>query len=202
MSERKRGSVSSTDPVIEGVNDSEPIDLGSAGKIHVYWQVIGMFDAIKWAEFRLDETSSKIFGPESLVMYRHVDVGAIRGLALSKMQPHQKGYPELHQHDAPTEDQVRRAWIDSQDDRTDGESLDPQLKSFAHRARGESTSDFYQRVATFYRTAAPATGRPIKALGDAADIPKTTAARWVREARLRGYLEPTLRGRVKNDEAK
>ena len=61
---------------------------------------------------------------------------------------------------------------------------------------GESADDFYRRVAAFYRAALERDGKPTAAIVATAGVPKTTAARWVREARQRGFLPPTHRGRT------
>lgn len=66
------------------------------------------------------------------------------------------------------------------------------------RDKGESVEDFYRRVADAYRTLASDDGKPTTALANVAGVNKNTAARWVHEARRRGYLEPTTRGKVKS----
>jgi hypothetical protein len=64
------------------------------------------------------------------------------------------------------------------------------------RGKGESVEDFYRRVANAYRILAGEDGKPTTALANVAGVNKNTAARWVHEARKRGYLEPTTRGKV------
>lgn len=54
---------------------------------------------------------------------------------------------------------------------------------------------FYSHVATAYRQYAE-TGAPAKTIADEAGVPVTTAHRWVREARQRGFLPPARRGKV------
>ncbi|HEX7277794.1 MAG TPA: hypothetical protein VF244_10510 [Acidimicrobiales bacterium] len=58
--------------------------------------------------------------------------------------------------------------------------------------------DFYRQVAEVYRAAAAAGHPPAREIATAADsggtpVPASTAHRWIREARRRGYLPP---GRV------
>jgi hypothetical protein len=48
--------------------------------------------------------------------------------------------------------------------------------------------EFYERVAAAYRVAAARTGRPVRAIAAEAGVPRSTAARWVKEARRRGKL--------------
>jgi len=55
-------------------------------------------------------------------------------------------------------------------------------------SRGYS-NDFYERVADSYRSALLVTGRrPVVAIANEAGVPRSTAARWVKEARHRGLL--------------
>lgn len=71
------------------------------------------------------------------------------------------------------------------------------MPKFRVRGKDETVEAFYERVADFYRVAAVATGKPTLALGQAGGVPKTTAARWVREARWRGFLPTTSKGQVR-----
>lgn len=64
------------------------------------------------------------------------------------------------------------------------------------RRDGESPDDFYRRVAKVYRALTPTSGRPTTEIARLADVPRSTAARWVRQARLRKFLPPTSQGRV------
>ncbi|HEU5279979.1 MAG TPA: helix-turn-helix domain-containing protein [Gaiellaceae bacterium] len=62
---------------------------------------------------------------------------------------------------------------------------------------------FYVQVAERYRAAQRAgTGRraPVQAIADEAGVPRTTAARWVKEARARGKL-PDAPGQGKVSDA-
>jgi hypothetical protein len=55
---------------------------------------------------------------------------------------------------------------------------------------------FYKTVARIYEAAVRATGKPVEAVALAYEAPRTSAANWVREARVRGYLPPTTKGRA------
>lgn len=58
------------------------------------------------------------------------------------------------------------------------------------------TEMFYREVATFYRHFERTTGKPTSGIAQAGNVPHSTAARWVREARKRGFLAPaTKRGK-------
>jgi hypothetical protein len=54
---------------------------------------------------------------------------------------------------------------------------------------------FYKRVAEVYRELVGWTNRPAVELAEANGVPVTTAHRWVKEARRRGFLPPGQKGR-------
>jgi hypothetical protein len=56
---------------------------------------------------------------------------------------------------------------------------------------GRYPDSFYERVAEAYRTAVKTKKPPNQTIAEANDVPTTTVARWVREARTRGILEPS-----------
>lgn len=64
------------------------------------------------------------------------------------------------------------------------------------RAGGETVDDFYRRVARSYEYLAGVTGKPTTSMALQAQVSKETAARWVHQARKRGYLAATTRGKV------
>ena len=56
---------------------------------------------------------------------------------------------------------------------------------------------FYQRVAQAFETAVAAGEPPGRTIATANKVPDTTTARWIREARRRGFLAPAqARGRI------
>jgi hypothetical protein len=63
----------------------------------------------------------------------------------------------------------------------------PAPKLSPPRGRGYG-DEFYERVATAYRDALRRGERPVEALRLQANVPRSTAARWVKEARRRGLL--------------
>ncbi len=57
--------------------------------------------------------------------------------------------------------------------------------------------DFFRAVAFAYRDAAVRGLNPVQTLADDAGAPHSTVARWIAQARARGYLPPAGRGQVK-----
>lgn len=55
---------------------------------------------------------------------------------------------------------------------------------------------FYRMVAFIYTEASSGSGKPVEAVADRFNAPRTSAANWIREARVRGYLPPTTKGRA------
>lgn len=75
-----------------------------------------------------------------------------------------------------------------------GKKIEPPLKD-AQQVRRPSISrpkklddEFLSRVANFYLIAISLNERPIKELSEAAQVPRETAARWIKLARTRGFL--------------
>ena len=60
--------------------------------------------------------------------------------------------------------------------------------------------DFLSRVAEFYRVTISLHERPIKKLSESANVPRDTAARWVKLARERGFLSSPKREGESNDD--
>jgi hypothetical protein len=56
--------------------------------------------------------------------------------------------------------------------------------------------EFYATVASTYRHLVTASARPVAELADANDVPRSTAHRWVKEARRRGMLPPGRPGKA------
>src|SRR5690349_17720109 len=55
---------------------------------------------------------------------------------------------------------------------------------------------FYAAVASTYRHLVSETPQPVRQLAEANEVPKTTAHRWVKEARRRGMLAPGRPGKA------
>lgn len=91
----------------------------------------------------------------------------------------------------PTDSQVGQAWRALPGPA--GTALD---LVFDPRQPGEEVEAFYARVAAAYRALATINRKPTTSLAARAGVSKQTAARWIHEARRRGHLEQTTRGRV------
>jgi hypothetical protein len=64
------------------------------------------------------------------------------------------------------------------------------------RPDGTDPERFYRLVAEAYREYAEETRAVAHRIAEEADVPVTTAHRWIREARARGFLPPGRKGRV------
>jgi hypothetical protein len=64
------------------------------------------------------------------------------------------------------------------------------------RPDGVPPEEFYPRVAAAYTEYAPQTRAPAKEIATEAEVPVTTAHRWIREARRRGFLPPAMKGKA------
>jgi hypothetical protein len=60
---------------------------------------------------------------------------------------------------------------------------------------GTKPDSFYRQVAKTYSHLARGSNRPAVELAEVNDVPVTTAHRWVKEARRRGFLPPGRKGR-------
>ncbi|WP_412538456.1 hypothetical protein R8Z50_21690 [Longispora sp. K20-0274] len=66
----------------------------------------------------------------------------------------------------------------------------------AHDVAGRRPDEFYRDVARAYRDLAQSSHRPAAELATANGVPATTAHRWVKEARRRGFLPPGRPGKA------
>lgn len=64
------------------------------------------------------------------------------------------------------------------------------------RPDGATPDEFYPRVAAAYSQYALRTTAPAKEMAAEAGVPTTTAHRWIREARRRGFLPPARKGKA------
>ncbi|MGH3769599.1 MAG: hypothetical protein ACRDTX_31380 [Pseudonocardiaceae bacterium] len=64
------------------------------------------------------------------------------------------------------------------------------------RPSGQDPENFYRLVAHVYRDHAASTRAPAKELAAEAGVPVTTAHRWIREARRRGFLPAAGKGKA------
>lgn len=72
----------------------------------------------------------------------------------------------------------------------------PRKVSIAPRGDDETPDQWYARVADIYRSLGDS-GKPTTSLAHLMGVSKDRAAQWVHQARKRGYLEATTRGKAK-----
>lgn len=119
---------------------------------------------------RLHAVALHVEGPLSAEALRSIPVGRIEALANALLHPH-AGH---------------RGW------RADARLPEPLLTTSARRRPDE----FYEAVASTYRHLAAVTHQPVLDLAEANEVPRTTAHRWVKEARRRGLLAPGRAGKA------
>lgn len=79
------------------------------------------------------------------------------------------------------------------------ETTDPALareRPPVTRGRRRHPDGFYREVARAYHDLALGSSRPAAELAEANGVPRTTAHRWIKEARRRGYLPPGRPGKT------
>lgn len=150
------------------------------------------------------ELGADIDGPFGFVAWGDVDTAALH-VPPSRLAPNLPGYPEWVHEPPPTEDEIARAWKTHAGARTRahdgprfGRKASEDAEALEHRRDDESADDFYKRVASFYVREMRTSGKPTRDIETAAGVRRPTAARWVREARARGFLRPTTKGRTRS----
>lgn len=161
---------------------------------HAHWQAINDSTLVYWESNSTSDGPIK-HTPTQLFMRGTLTWHKLQGVGLSRLTHSCPGFPEWHQVDPPSWPEVEARWCEGADAR-DRACVSVTIDEFSNcRSSSESTADFYTRVADFYTHALSETGRPTKTLASVADVPYTTAARWVRVARERGLLTATTKGR-------
>ena len=87
----------------------------------------------------------------------------------------------------------------SLDGRAGWETTDPEgarERSVDGGRRRGRPDEFYRSIARTYRESAQTSPRPVWDLADTHGVPLTTAHRWVKEARRRGFLPPGQPGKA------
>ena len=168
-----------------------------AAETQRWWTAYSADVAVYWSSItRFDGTATvSITSIAGIVFYGSINSSTLRGLQLSRLNPdagEMEGFPVWNQEHPPTDRQIRDRWAEAGLPSSTPEHL---LPEFLPRDQEESADAFYKRVAAYYSSAAVINGRPTRTIAENADVPKSTAARWVREARARGFLDPTTRGR-------
>jgi hypothetical protein len=81
-------------------------------------------------------------------------------------------------------------------DAMDPPPIDRPIGGGLSRPDGRDPEKFYRHVAAVYNLYAETTKAPARSMADEAEVPVTTVHRWIREARIRGFLPPGRKGRV------
>lgn len=172
-----------------------------------FWQAVDERTAVAWARETFGDGAEVITGLHGLVQWGDVTWQSLQDVQLSELHRFidRRGYPTWEQEQAPSEAEVREAWRRTARSRSAQlkraeaarEHVEAELRGLAERLLrgGQSVDSFYMGVAEYYQLAHMLDGKPTTAIAVAAEVPKSTAARWVREARKRGYLPPTRRGK-------
>jgi hypothetical protein len=71
----------------------------------------------------------------------------------------------------------------------------PPIRFRVPKGSGKKPDDFYRQVADAYEFLAQTTRAPAAEIARRNRVPLTTAHRWVREARTRGFLPPGQKGK-------
>jgi hypothetical protein len=119
---------------------------------------------------RLHAVALHVEGVLSAEVLRSIPVGRIEALANALLHPHAG----------------ERGW------RHEARLPDTLLLEGSRRR----SDDFYATVASIYRHLAATTHQPVVELAAANEVPRTTAHRWVKEARRRGMLAPGRPGKA------
>ena len=177
----------------------------------IYWLGISDRAAVAWEEER-DGDSVVVRGPVGLITWGQLSWQSLQDLGLSRLSSSRKGFPVWDQAEPPTKKEIEQAWKrgmkarggarfggSAQATLIKGSSASAPVPGVGPKLRlkdaGESAEDFYKRVAIHYKLAIESDGKPLQAIIESTGVTKSTAARWVREARARGFLPPTTRGR-------
>lgn len=122
------------------------------------------------ADGRLRVSSLHVEGPVTAGLLRLIPIGRIEAAANAS----------FHHAVAPAASRV-----------------DPRIPDDLRRADGRGRPDsFYESVAEIYRQLSATTAQPVAVLAEANQVPRTTAHRWVKEARRRRMLPPGRPGKA------
>jgi hypothetical protein len=140
----------------------EPFDSGSDGFLRL----------------RVREVTVTALGAEAIdsTMWRAVPLGRIENLA---NEPDNRKLLLDHLHEEIPEQVLGRP-----------RRTRLPIKLPAHPQRGDYGDKFYDRVAVAYRFFVAHDKKPAKEIAADAGVPLSTATRWIREARRRGFLAP------------
>lgn len=172
------------------------------------WQAVNDHAVARWTRVKYSTGLTETFGPDALLVY--ASEGELRRedlqIPLSRVMFRSDGeWPTWTQNDMrmpmqpPSEAEIEEAWAATERFRAKRQrSVRRKASPPAGFARkdGEEPDAFYARVADFYKAAAES-GNPVSALAEAAGVARNRAGQWVFQARKRGYLPKTTKGRTK-----
>lgn len=132
--------------------------------------------------------------PVSVVIYAPPTTELLRSLSVGALTSADDSWPRWEHAEPPTPDEVRNRWmlevVAGKGEVKYAPTVEPQLV----RRVGQTPDDFYAEVARVYEHLRTLTKRPTTGIAEAGQVPYTTAAKWVREARQRGHLAPSQKG--------
>lgn len=146
-----------------------------------HWVGVDEYTAVGFAEVEGATT------PVGLVHYAPITRTSVQALPIGEMVKPEPWMPRWDRTEPPDPDELRGDWLRAKGVRFTVSKVEshPRLE----RRDGQTADEFYSEVAGLYRRYTH-TGKPTSWIAFAGMVPHSTAARWVREARRRGHLEP------------
>ncbi|GIG61621.1 hypothetical protein Lfu02_59930 [Longispora fulva] len=155
------------------------------------------------AHGRLVLTGLRIDGEPSAELLRAIPVGRIEAAANAQLAivddrvvqaaplgPKDRSGPARPPHT------LDAGWETSDPGRAARRPTEAGSARLAHDGSGRRPDEFYRDVARAYRDLAQSSHRPAAELAAANGVPATTAHRWIKEARRRGFLPPGRPGKA------
>ena len=128
---------------------------------------------------------------------------ALRELPLGRLESAAQALPPAVELEQERQESVKSFWLDLFRERW---AQQPEARHIVEvrmtsrvpvrRPEGGLTAEFLSSVASAYRDLAPRTNAPTKRIAEEAQVPLSTARRWVSQARREGLLGPGARGKA------
>jgi hypothetical protein len=143
---------------------------------------------------RVTLSGLRIDGTPSADLLRAIPVGRIEATANAQLAA---TYEPEHSHNGEESSISTRARpVNPPDGGVEGwQTTDPH-RAITRARRANKTDIFYQQIAEVYLDLAQGSHRPASDIADTHGVPVTTAHRWVKEARRRGFLPPGRPGKT------
>lgn len=179
------------------------IETGPAGWLKAYWRREGGPENVIYVRFRKPKSSRQAWAPIGLQASKDSNPPWLSTDLVSDVPLHRidsavamstvfrDGLLDGIDEDQPADLDKAFARVYRKAPRT--------LMKLERPKRSELSDDFYRKVATAYRWAIAAGLPPGKTIADDSGIPPGTVARWIAEARDRGFLPPTEPGKISRD---